>query len=152
MPNGAWWRHRSTAMPRWVLQHWVWRRPLGGYRKWSGGSGPSGHDKSELGPAAGRAAHADGAAVGLDQALDDVQAQAGATAPLAPPELAEHARGDLGRDALALVADGDGGRYHVVYLGRLDHDGHDTSAVPNRVLHQVAEDLVDLVGVQPGLR
>src|SRR5689334_22738939 len=108
----------------------------------SGGSGPSGHDKSELGPAAWRPADADRAAVGLDQALDDVQAQAGAAtmpamaaaaAGLAPPELAEHARGDLGRDALALVAHGDGGRGRVVHEGRLDHDRHDTSAVPDRV-------------------
>ena len=35
---------------------------------------------------------------------------------------------------------------------RLYHDSHGTSTVPDRVLDQVAEDLVDLVRVQPGLR
>ncbi len=50
-----------------------------------------GHAKSELGSAAGRTADADRAAVRLDQALDDVEAQTGAAAPLAPPELPEHA-------------------------------------------------------------
>src|SRR6266851_4073365 len=87
-------------------------RPLGGSR-------PRGHDKSELGTAAGRAAHADGAAVRLDQALDDVQAETGAAAVLAPaataaglaaPELAEHPGGHVRRDALTLVAHGNGGR------------------------------------------
>src|SRR5215472_12650520 len=93
-------------------------RPLGALRvSPSGGSRPRGHDKSELGAAAGRAAHADRAAVRLDEALDDVQAETGATAVLASaaaaaglaaPELAEHPGGHVRRDALALVADGNG--------------------------------------------
>ena len=33
----------------------------------------------------------------------------------------------------------------------LHHNRYDTSAVPDRVLHEIAEDLVDLVGVEPGL-
>src|SRR6476469_91012 len=79
----------------------------------SGGSRPRGHGKSELGAAAGRPAHADRAAVRLDQALDDVQAKAGAAAVLASaaaatglaaPELAEDAGSDVRRDALALIA------------------------------------------------
>src|SRR5690242_15432879 len=80
----------------------------------SGASRPRGHGKSELGAAAGGAAHADRAAVRLDQALDDVQAQAGAAAVPAPaaavaglaaPELAEHPGSDVRRDALTLVTD-----------------------------------------------
>ena len=94
-------------------------RPLGALRvSSSDGSRPRGHGKSELGPAAGGAAHADRAAVRLDEALDDVQAQAGAAAVLASaaatglaaPELAEHPGGHVRRDALALVADGNGHR------------------------------------------
>src|SRR4249919_3858883 len=80
----------------------------------SGGSRPRGHGKSELGAAAGRAAHADRAAVCLDEALDDVQAQAGtatvlasaaAATGLAAPELAEDPGSDVRRDAIALIAD-----------------------------------------------
>ena len=125
---------------------------------------PGGHGKSELGAAAGRPAHGDRAAVRLDQALDDVQAEAGTAAgwPLRLPPRGlprqnwRKTRGaTLGRDALALVADGHGDRARgsssPSRLRRLHHDGHGAGAVPDRVLHQVAEDLVDLVGVQPGL-
>src|SRR5712691_2339169 len=59
------------------------------------GSRPRGHDKSELGAAAGRAAHADRAAVCLDEALDDIQAETGAAAALTAPELAEHPGGHV---------------------------------------------------------
>src|SRR5208283_2212415 len=80
---------------------------------------PRGHDKSELGAAAGRTAHADGAAVCLDQTLDDVQAQTGAAAMLASaaaatglaaPELTEHPGRHVRRNTLALVAHGNGDR------------------------------------------
>src|SRR5450631_1325121 len=56
-----------------------------------GGRSSRGQGKSELRSAAGRAAHADGASVRLDQPLDDVEAEPGAAAPLAPPELPKHA-------------------------------------------------------------
>src|SRR6266571_5842079 len=98
-------------------------RPLGALRvSPSGGSRPRGHDKSELGAAAGRTAHADRAAMRLDKTLDDVQAQTGAAAVpasaaaaagLAAPELAEHPGGHVGRDALALVPDGHGDRVGI---------------------------------------
>src|SRR5919198_226723 len=42
------------------------------------GTRPRGHDKSELGAAAGGAAHADRAAVRLHEALDDIEAETGA--------------------------------------------------------------------------
>src|ERR1700759_4499600 len=66
-----------------------WRAAVGPAR--SGERSPRGHGKSELGAAAGRAAHGDRTAVRFHQALDDVEAEAGAAAPLPPPELPEHA-------------------------------------------------------------
>src|SRR5918992_6120263 len=68
--------------------------------------GAGGQGKSELGAAAGRLPHHDAAAVRLDQALDDVEPEAGAAAPLAlaAPKPPEDELGGLGRDALALVA------------------------------------------------
>src|ERR1700689_4281080 len=113
-----------------------------------------GHGKSELGAAAGGAGHGDIAAHRLDKALDDVEAEAGAAAALAAPELAEHPERHLRRDALALVAHGHDDRFLLIAAQprALHHDRHDTSPVPDRVLHEVAEDLVDLVGVEPGLR
>src|SRR5260370_12335068 len=99
----------------------------------SGGSRPRGHDKSELGAAAGRAAHADRAAVCFDETLDDVQAETGAAAMLASataaaglaaPELTEHPGGHVRGDAFPLVAHGDGGRvglplrFFVVHMPR----------------------------------
>src|SRR5580692_7851729 len=110
------------------------------------------HDKSELGAAVGGGLHGDGAVVRLDQSLDDVQAAPGAATALAPPELAEDSWCHLGRDALTLVADEHGDARLVVYQGRLDHSCHATSAVPERILNKVDQDLVDLVSVQPGFR
>src|ERR1700749_1417345 len=115
-------------------------RPPGALRvSSSDGSRPRGHGKSELGAAAGRAAHADCAAVGLDEALDDIQAETGTAAVLAPaaaaaglaaPELAEHSGGHVRRDALALVTDGNGDRAGLLpgsllalWRRRFHHDG-----------------------------
>src|SRR5260370_5664087 len=112
---------------------------------------PGGQDKSELRAAAGRAVHGDGAAERLDQALDDVQAQAGAAAALAAPELAEDPGGHLPGNALPLVAHGHGDRPIAVNLSALYHASDDTTTVADGVLHEVAGELVDLVGVQPGL-
>src|SRR5208337_2996011 len=115
------------------------------------GSCPRGHDKSELGAAAGRAAHADRAAVCLDETFDDVQAQTGAAAMLASaaaaaglaaPELTEHPGRHVRRDALALVAHGNGDRVEfslfAVHMCRFHRDCYDTSAVPDGIFHQVA--------------
>src|SRR4051794_4372780 len=66
--------------------------------------GGHGRRKSDLGPPAGGAADRDGAAVGLDDALDDVEPEAGATALAAPPEAGEDAVHGLLRDAGTLVA------------------------------------------------
>src|SRR5689334_25298756 len=63
-----------------------------------------GQRKSELGAATGGAADRDGAAVGLDDALDDVQPEAGAAALAAPPEAGEDAVHGLLRDAGTFVA------------------------------------------------
>jgi hypothetical protein len=72
---------------------------------------PGGQAKSELGAAAGCSPYGDGTTVRLDQALHDVEAEAGAAARLAvtPPELPEDAGHGFGRDALALVAHGHDG-------------------------------------------
>src|SRR5215831_11005068 len=112
---------------------------------------PYGQDKSELRAATGRAADRDVAIERLYQALHDVQAQAGTATALAPPELAEHPWHHLRGDPLALVAHRHGDRRVAADMRALYHNGHDTSPVPDRVLHEVSEDLVDLVGVQPGI-
>src|SRR5262249_17417502 len=132
-----------------------------------------GHDKSELGTAAGRPLHGDRPTVRLDQAFDDEQAEPGAAAALGAPELAEDPRHELRGDAVALAPDRDrnggpagraraeqaarrtGGRIRTAGatggdgFDRLYHNRHRTSTVPDRVLDQIAEDLVHLVGIQP---
>src|SRR6202044_377565 len=118
----------------------------------SGDGRARGHGKSELGAAAGRAAHGDVAAERLDQALDDVQAETGAARALATPQLAEHPGRHLRGAPLPLVAPGDGDRLVAADPRALYHDRYDTSPVPDGVFHEVGEDLVDLVGVQPGVR
>src|ERR1700724_1253890 len=105
-----------------------------------------------------------------DQALDDVQAKTCTATALRAPELPEDPRHEFRGDAIALVAHGyhdstgtggPGGRRCSVRadpgpgadgLDRLHHNRHGTSAVTYRVLDEVAEDLVHLVRVQPGLR
>src|SRR3984893_2584505 len=129
-----------------------------------------GHGKSELGAAAGGPLHRDRPTVRLDQALDDVQAKTCPTTALRAPELPEDPRHESRGDAIALVAhgyhdstgtSGPGGRRCSVRadpgpgadgLDRLHHNRHGSSAVTYRVLDEVAEDLVHLVRVQPGLR
>src|SRR5690349_16025805 len=66
--------------------------------------GRHGQRKSELGSALGAPADGDGAAVGFDDALDDVEPEAGAAALAAPPEAGEDAVHGLLRDAGPLVA------------------------------------------------
>src|SRR3954452_6998159 len=66
--------------------------------------GRHGQRKSEFRAATVGAADRDGAAVGLDDALDDVEPEAGATALAAPPEAGEDAVHGLLRDAGPLVA------------------------------------------------
>src|SRR5690606_2899789 len=68
---------------------------------------PHGQGESELGAAARSAADRDGAAVGLDDALDDVQTEARPAALAAPPEAGEDTVHGLLRDAGTLVAHGD---------------------------------------------
>src|SRR3954470_12212576 len=63
-----------------------------------------GQRKPHLAAAAGGAADRKGAAVSLDDALDDVEPQAGAAALAAPPEAGEDAVHGLLRDAGPLVA------------------------------------------------
>src|SRR5947209_8697326 len=91
-----------------------------------------GHGKSET-CATGRSwTDSDRAAMCLDNALDDVQAQASATAPVTAPEPCENAADHLRRDTGAFV---------------VDRDGYPAVAVPYRVLKQVGEDLAQLVRV-----
>src|SRR5215472_1579298 len=112
----------------------------------------------------------------LDEPLDDVEPEPRAATPLGPPELPEDARHEFGGDAVALVAHRDrdragrgarggrpgtagrAGRARVADdpgagdFGGLYHDSHGTSTVPHRVLDEVPENLVHLVGVEPGFR
>src|SRR5580704_9264658 len=117
-----------------------------------------GHGKSKLGAALGGALHGDRAAVRLDQALDDVEAEPGAATALGPPELAEDPRDEFRRDAVTLVANADRDAAAPGPDGagasgfqRLHHDSHGTSTMPHGVLNKVAQDLVDLVRVEPCL-
>src|ERR687890_161105 len=76
-------------------------------RPWSSGEirrSRHGQRKSELGAGARRAADRDGAPVGFDDALDDVEPETRATALAAPPEAGEDAVHGLLRDAGPLVA------------------------------------------------
>lgn len=93
--------------------------------------------------------------MGLDDALDDVEPEAGAAALAAPPEAGEDAVHGLLRDAGPLVAHRD--RRGCV-LGELalaegrrgrDVDRDSSLAVPHGIFQEVAEHLVDLVGVGP---
>src|SRR5829696_4632049 len=108
---------------------------------------PAGQAKSQGGALAGGRVGPDAAAVGLDQAAGDEQPQPGAAGrPRAGPpvELGEDQRQLVGRDADAVVTHG-----HLdLGAGRLPGD-RDLAAVGvlHRVLHQVGEDLLDLVGV-----
>jgi len=79
---------------------------------------------------------------------------AGATASLAAPELAEQRQRYLRRNALTLVAHGHGDRFLLIAADwcALHRHRYGSSSVPDGVFHEVAEDLVDLVGVKPGLR
>ncbi|OLT30097.1 hypothetical protein BJF83_08980 [Nocardiopsis sp. CNR-923] len=86
--------------------------------------------------------------MGLDEALDDEQPEAGPAPVLAAPELTEDARNGLGRYALALVAH----RHRCSSFTRLDHHTDSTSAVPHPVFHEVRQDLAEFVGVEPHLR
>jgi hypothetical protein len=81
--------------------------------------------------------------VRLDQAAGDVRTQTRAARPtVAAPELCEHARGELGRDARPLSL-----TVTAAPLDRLNGNGHRTSAVPDRVLEQVAQYLIEFVRI-----
>ncbi len=90
------------------------------------------------------------AAVHLGEATDDVEAEPGAAALAALPELREHPEAHLGRDALALVVDDDPDAGLVAQLTRAERDErdpHGALAVPDGVLDQVGDHLGELVGV-----
>ena len=103
-------------------------------------------------PAVGVADH-DAAAVGPDQPVDQVEAQAGAAAHAAGPELGEHPAAHLGSDALALVLDDDADPGELV--ARAHGRGTPTRTAPSpwrdAVLDQVGHDLGELVGVDEDL-
>ena len=84
------------------------RRPAGPARPYASKAGvPAGSTNRNCAPPAGAAPDLDAAAVGLDQALDDVEPEAGAAAAVAAaPEAGEDPRRGLLGDALALVGDG----------------------------------------------
>src|SRR3954452_13909177 len=110
--------------------------------------GPGGQPKRHLRPAALCPAGHDRAAVRLDDALGDVEPEAGAAATAAAPELREHAVLRLSGDAVALVGDGDFG----AVVARPNHDGDRATAVAQGVLDKVADDLRELVRIDPHLR
>src|SRR3954470_22088296 len=106
-----------------------------------------GQRKPHLAAAAGGAADRKGAAVSLDDALDDVEPEAGAAALAAPPEAGEDAVHGLLRDAWPLVAHRDRrAGFLALTRGSGGHDvnGDGSLAVPHRIFQQVAEHLVDL--------
>src|SRR5690606_8179147 len=110
--------------------------------------GPHGQRKSEPGTAGAGPPDRDGAAVGLDDALDDVQPESGAAALAAPPEAGEDAVHGVLRDAGALVAHRDRrGRVLAVlrfsrgWRGR-EVDGDSSLAVAHGIFQQVAQHLV----------
>src|SRR3954451_7899584 len=110
--------------------------------------GPGGQPKGHLRSAARCPAGLDGAAVRLDDALRDVEAETGAAAPTPTPELREDTALRLGRDAVALVGHRDLG----AAVPRTNPDGDGATAVTKRVLDEVADHLRQLVGVDPHLR
>src|SRR5690606_29990594 len=119
------------------------------------GRGPHGQRKSEPGTAGAGPPDRDGAAVGLDDALDDVQPESGAAALAAPPEAGEDAVHGVLRDAGALVAHRDR-RGRVLAVLRFSRgrrgrevDGDSSLAVAHGIFQQVAQHLVDLVRVRP---
>jgi hypothetical protein len=112
---------------------------------------PGGHGKSELSPAPWCLLHDDLPAVRFYQALDDEQAEARATAALRAPEPAEDAGRLLGRDTRTLVADRNGHSRSPRHDRRLHHSRNGTSTVSDGVLNKVGQDLLDLIGIQPGL-
>src|SRR5258708_21016098 len=86
----------------------------------------SGHGKSELRAAAWRLRDRDGAAVGLDQALDDEQAATGPAPALRAPELTQHPRRELRTAPRTLVADGNRNSGSAMDHCRLDHGSNRT--------------------------
>src|SRR5262245_54413299 len=89
--------------------------------------------------------------MGLHQALDNEEPEPGATAPLGAPEPGEDPGRNLGRDTGPLVADSHRHTRSPSHDRRLHHSRYGTSPVTDRILDQVREDLVDLVGIEPGL-
>ncbi|EGJ78545.1 putative two-component sensor [Streptomyces sp. Tu6071] len=109
-----------------------------------------GQHKSEAGAAARGPADRDPAAVHLDDALHDVEAETGAAALGAAPEAGEDTVHRLLGDALPLVAHRDHGPFRSLAARRgRDVDGDSTAAVAHRVFQEVAQDLVDFVGIGP---
>ena len=118
-PTG-WWRNRSSRPLRHstlpTLPAWSTESPRppasrpGGVTAAQAMGVPAGTVNRNSAPPPGARPHDDVAAERLDQALDDVEAKAGAAAALAPPELAEHPGRHLRGDALPLVAHGHGDR------------------------------------------
>ena len=86
--------------------------------------------------------------MGLDDALCDVETEAGPPAAATAPELGEDAADRLGRDAVTLV----GNRHFGTVVIWADGDGDGAAAVADRVLDEVADHLRQLVGVDPHLR
>jgi hypothetical protein len=110
------------------------------------------HD--DPGAAAWRVEDRDLAAVGPGDAVDEVEAEAGAAAgAVAGPELGEHAPAHLEWDALALVVDGEADAVGGPALvePRFGLDAHRTAAVADGVLDDVGDDLGELVGVDVDL-
>src|SRR5439155_11472377 len=105
--------------------------------------------KSQQCPAARCLLDPDRAAVRLDDPLRDVEPETGAAATArAAPELREDASLRLRWNAFALVGDGD----DCAVVVRPDRHSDGAGAVPERVLDEIADDLRELVRVDPHLR
>src|SRR6266542_252595 len=115
--------------------------------------GPGGQRKSELRASAVCRLHGNRPTVRLDQPFDNEQPQACPATPLGPPELTENPRCEFRRDSLTLIAHGHGCSTPGTGIRRSSHhDCHRTSTVAQRILNKVAQDLINLVGIQPHLR
>ena len=111
--------------------------------------GADGHGEADPRPATVARLDPDPAAVRLDDRAADRQAEARARAVAravaSAEEALEDALGVLGRDALAVVRDLDA---HVVVLALgAQRDGAVLRRVPHRVLHEVVQHALELLGV-----
>src|SRR5207245_1798437 len=110
---------------------------------------PGGQHKPQLRSSGWCAFGLDRAAVRVDDALSDVEPEAGPAATAVTPELGEDTSESLRRYPVAFVGDDDLGTVSGRGGRRADGDGDGAGAVTDAVLEEVADDLGELVRVDP---